>query len=63
MKEDWIKINPFPEHNEKCDILLKNGTEIKSCVWDSIEREFHKIIDKNYFFHELNSIDSWKKTQ
>lgn len=62
MKEiDWIKINPLPEHDEKCKILLKSGKTIQCVFYDSIEREFFEIKNDAHFFYDLNLIDSWKK--
>jgi len=59
--EGWIKINPLPIHDEECQITLKNGKIIQKSFYDAVDREFYEIREGNHYFHDLKSVDSWKK--
>jgi len=57
---NWIKINPLPFHNQKCEILTKKGKIVTNTFYDSICREFAEIRNGNYCHYEIDLVDSWK---
>lgn len=54
----WICINPLPKHEEKVEIMLKNG-KVLEAFYDSIEREFYEIRDGAHYFYDLEKVSMW----